>query len=187
MLNAVGSAFRACGVGSRFSVLLQRLLLLVRLLLIRLLILSLALLLLFLCGEPVGAGVLNIWVSAFQTLLDAKGDDLQGYRFSAFFLGRAYSLYVCFCFIAYPPMGFPKITRTAPLPQFTHSCLSKPGWQPSASNDRRTAAAYLQSQRVHVGIWYILRPQRGSHIPTLRPKYIPHTYMDPFGMNNLID
>ena len=36
-------------------------------------------------------------------------------------------------------------------------------------------------QRVHVGIWYILRAQRGSHIPTLRPKYIPYTYIDPLG------
>ena len=26
------------------------------------------------------------------------------------------------------------------------------------------------------GIWYILKAQRGSHIPTLRPKYIPYTY-----------
>ena len=38
------------------------------------------------------------------------------------------------------------------------------------------------SQRVHVGIWYILRAQRGSHIPTLRPKYILLTYMDPLGL-----
>ena len=30
------------------------------------------------------------------------------------------------------------------------------------------------SQRVHVGIWSMLRAQRGSHIPTLRPKYIPY-------------
>ena len=37
------------------------------------------------------------------------------------------------------------------------------------------------TQRVHVGIWYILRAQKGSHIPTLRPKYIPYTYMDPLG------
>ena len=37
------------------------------------------------------------------------------------------------------------------------------------------------AQRVHVGIWYILRAQRGSHIPTLRPKHIPCTYMDPVG------
>ena len=36
------------------------------------------------------------------------------------------------------------------------------------------------TQRVYVGIWYILRAQRGSHIPTLRPKYIPYT-MDPLG------
>ena len=44
------------------------------------------------------------------------------------------------------------------------------------------------TQRVHVGIWYILRAQRGSHIPTLRPKYIPYTYMDPLGQvcRNLI-
>ena len=39
----------------------------------------------------------------------------------------------------------------------------------------------LQPQRVHVGIWYILRAQRGSHIPTLRPKYILYTYIDPLG------
>ena len=37
------------------------------------------------------------------------------------------------------------------------------------------------TQRVHVGIWYILRAQRGSHLPTLRPKHIPYTYMDPLG------
>ena len=39
----------------------------------------------------------------------------------------------------------------------------------------------LGAQRVHVGIWYILRAQRGSHIPTLRPKYTPYSYMDPLG------
>ena len=38
-----------------------------------------------------------------------------------------------------------------------------------------------KTQRVHVGIWYILRAQKGSHIPTLRPKYIPYSYMDPLG------
>ena len=37
------------------------------------------------------------------------------------------------------------------------------------------------TQRVHVGIWYILRAKRGSHIPTLRPKYLPYSYMDPLG------
>ena len=36
-------------------------------------------------------------------------------------------------------------------------------------------------QRVHVGKWYILRAQWGSHIPTLRPKYIPYSFMDPLG------
>ena len=38
------------------------------------------------------------------------------------------------------------------------------------------------SQRVHVGIWYILKAQRGSQITTLRPKYLPYSYMDPLGM-----
>ena len=28
---------------------------------------------------------------------------------------------------------------------------------------------------------YILRAQRVSHIPTLRPKYTPYSYMDPLG------
>ena len=40
-------------------------------------------------------------------------------------------------------------------------------------------------QRVHVGIWYILRAQKCSHIPTLRSKYIPYTYMDPLGKDHL--
>ena len=34
----------------------------------------------------------------------------------------------------------------------------------------------------NVAIWYILRAQRGSHIPTLRAKYIPYSYMDPLGI-----
>ena len=38
-----------------------------------------------------------------------------------------------------------------------------------------------KTQWVHVGIWYILRAQRGSHISTFRPKYIPCSYMDPLG------
>ena len=36
--------------------------------------------------------------------------------------------------------------------------------------------------RVLVGIGYILRAQRGSQIPTLKPKYIPYNYMDPLGV-----
>ena len=32
-----------------------------------------------------------------------------------------------------------------------------------------------------MGIWYILRAPWGSHIPTVRPKYIPYSYMDPLG------
>ena len=34
-------------------------------------------------------------------------------------------------------------------------------------------AGYI-TQRVHVGIWYILRAQKGSHMTTLGPKYIPY-------------
>ena len=39
------------------------------------------------------------------------------------------------------------------------------------------------SQRVHVGIWYILRAQRNSQILTLRPKYIPLYLRGPFGVS----
>ena len=39
----------------------------------------------------------------------------------------------------------------------------------------------FKAQRAHVGIWYILGVQGGFHIPTLRPKYIPYSYMDPLG------
>ena len=38
------------------------------------------------------------------------------------------------------------------------------------------------SQRVHVGIWYILRAQRASEIPTIRPKYKPYSNMDPWSL-----
>ena len=44
-----------------------------------------------------------------------------------------------------------------------------------------TVGSTFLTQRVHVGIWYILRAHRGSHIPTLRAKYIPYSYMDPLG------
>ena len=37
------------------------------------------------------------------------------------------------------------------------------------------------SQRVHVGIWSILKVQRGSHRTTLGLKYILYSYMDPLG------
>ena len=37
--------------------------------------------------------------------------------------------------------------------------------------------AVTHTQRVHVGIWYLLEAQRGSHIPTLRS----NSYMDPVG------
>ena len=48
---------------------------------------------------------------------------------------------------------------------------------------RRVFLAFNSSQRVHEGIWYILRAQKGSHIFTLRPKYTPYSYMDPLGLN----
>ena len=47
---------------------------------------------------------------------------------------------------------------------------------PAASPGR---SIWEGTQRVHVGIWY--KAQRGSYIPTLRPKYLPYTYMDPLG------
>ena len=37
------------------------------------------------------------------------------------------------------------------------------------------------SQSLDVAIWYILKAQRGSHITTLGPKYIPCSYMEPLG------
>ena len=51
----------------------------------------------------------------------------------------------------------------------------------------RNLKSPLSTQRVHVGIWYILRAQRGSHIPTLRPKYIPYSYIGPFGVDRIWD
>ena len=30
-------------------------------------------------------------------------------------------------------------------------------------------------------VWYILGPERGSHIPTLGPRYVPQSYLDPLG------
>ena len=46
-----------------------------------------------------------------------------------------------------------------------------------------SSSNYYYSQRVHVGIWYILRTQRCTHIPTLRSKYIPCSYIHgPFGI-----
>ena len=51
---------------------------------------------------------------------------------------------------------------------------------PRVSKGPKHAQVY-DTQRVHVGIWYILRAQRGSHMPTPRPKYIPYSYMDPLG------
>ena len=41
--------------------------------------------------------------------------------------------------------------------------------------------AWPDTQRVHVGIGYMLRARSGSHIPTLRPKYLRYSYMDPLG------
>ena len=41
--------------------------------------------------------------------------------------------------------------------------------------------------RLDLGFRCILRAQRGSHIPTLRPKYIPYTYIDPLGMKLAFD
>ena len=57
-----------------------------------------------------------------------------------------------------------------PAKVYAHVCALAPG-----------AGCCFGTQRVHVGRWYILRAQRGSHILTLKPKYIPYNYMDPLG------
>ena len=49
---------------------------------------------------------------------------------------------------------------------------------------RKPRAIFGVSQRVHVGTWYTLRAQSGSHIPTLRARYIPYSYMDPLGLGS---
>ena len=37
------------------------------------------------------------------------------------------------------------------------------------------------TQRVHVGIWYMLAPSSRYTGTPLGPQYIPYTYMDPLG------
>ena len=59
--------------------------------------------------------------------------------------------------------------------EMTRRCLQAPQFYPAPPSPPS------KPQRVHVAIWYILRAQRGSHIPTLRAKYIPYSYMDPLG------
>ena len=38
-------------------------------------------------------------------------------------------------------------------------------------------------QKVHVGIWYMRRARRGSHVGALEPKYVLYEYMDTLGLN----
>ena len=59
----------------------------------------------------------------------------------------------------------------------------RPEFVPTLAEDKvlDVCSSRVEAQRVHVGIWYILRAQRGSHIPTLGAKYIPYNYMDPLG------
>ena len=65
------------------------------------------------------------------------------------------------------------------LPGLLPSCLEpRPPKQSSKPKLRR---ACVGTQRLHVAIWYILRAQRCSHITTLGSKYIPYSYMEPFG------
>ena len=42
-------------------------------------------------------------------------------------------------------------------------------------------AKFWSTQRVHVGLWYILGLQSRYMGTPLGPKYIPYTYMDPLG------
>ena len=76
----------------------------------------------------------------------------------------------------------PKTTFYLLKGDYNHRLFCVLAWQGLACKFFGFAWPVTESPRVHVGIWYILRAQRGSHIPTLRPKYIPYTYMDPLGM-----
>ena len=66
----------------------------------------------------------------------------------------------------------------------TNSPDKPPASAPKPQKMQSPLETLPHTQRVHVGIWYILT-QRGSHIPNLRPKYIPYTYMDPLGQRLL--
>ena len=77
--------------------------------------------------------------------------------------------------VAYKPAGSASnVQRKEQVHQVT--------WYGASAERAPDFASGHDSQRVHVGVWYILRAQRGSHIPTLRPRYIPYTYMDPLGL-----
>ena len=83
---------------------------------------------------------------------------------------------------------WPLFCTASTLLQYTWGLILPSIQGPRMSKPRRLPPSLSQTtptpdltQRVHVGIWYILRAQRGSHIPTLRPKYIPYSYMDPLG------
>ena len=58
-----------------------------------------------------------------------------------------------------------------------------PGERPSASPHRHLPSTKQvgQTQRIHVPIWYILGPFRGSCMVALGLKYILYRYMDPLG------
>ena len=56
---------------------------------------------------------------------------------------------------------------------------------PSPFVSSRISRGFGFRQRVHVGMWYILRARKGSHKPTLRPKYISYCYMHPLGIRGM--
>ena len=82
---------------------------------------------------------------------------------------------------------YPYTTGSVLLPQWHAEELKTLGPIPLRELQRLGCYLASMSQRVHVGIWYILRAQRGSHIPTLRPKYTPYSYMDPLGKLDLVE
>ena len=40
----------------------------------------------------------------------------------------------------------------------------------------------LQSQWVHVAVWYMSGPERNSYVLTFGPMYVPYRYLDPLGL-----
>ena len=93
------------------------------------------------------------------------------------------SLFWCCIVIACCALHYSHVRQSVALSgvaeQMSSSLQGKGQLKKAGSNDKNPE----NTQRVHVGIWYILRAQGGSHIPTLRPKYIPYSYMDPVGQS----
>ena len=84
-----------------------------------------------------------------------------------------------------PPSKEGFLVSCLPSSAVHSSSRGRSQYSPMVRSDLEFNVSDFNTQRVHVGKWYILRAQRGSHIPTLRPKYIPYTYMDPLGYRSI--